>query len=199
MSLDEYDNREFDRGRCLLIEQIWLLAQAIFLSSWFPGSMFRVVLLRIFGARIGKGVVLKPGVRVKFPWRLTIGDYSWIGEDVWIDNLVTVTIGADCCISQAVYLCSGSHNWNSQGFDLITKPIVIQDKVWLAAKSVVGPGVTVREGAVLALGSVATRDLEPWRIHLGNPALPFKRRKRAKKPIGSKHADIHPRIEDVVY
>ena len=111
----------------------------------------------------GRGVVVKPGARIKFPWRLSIGDHSWIGEDAWIDNLAPVAIGADCCLSQGAYLCTGSHDWSRPSFDLLTKPIVVHDGAWIAARAVVGPGVTVGEGAVLCLGSTATRDLTPGR------------------------------------
>jgi putative colanic acid biosynthesis acetyltransferase WcaF len=133
--------------------------------------------LRLFGARIGKGVTVKPRVRVKFPWRLHVGDHSWIGEDVWLDNLAEIRIGDHCCISQSVYLCTGSHDWQRASFDLIVKPIVLEDEVWLAARSVVGPGVTIGRGAVLGLGSVATRNLLPCHIHQGVPAIPIKRRR----------------------
>jgi putative colanic acid biosynthesis acetyltransferase WcaF len=154
-----------------------MLVQALFVSSWIPGARHRRTILRIFGAKLGKGVNIKPGVKIKMPWRLEVGDYSWVGEDVWIDNMAPVTIGNHCCLSQSVYLCTGSHDWQAPGFDLITGPITICDKAWLGAKSMIGPGVTVGEGAVLTLGSVATKDLQPWWIHRGNPAVPFKERK----------------------
>jgi putative colanic acid biosynthesis acetyltransferase WcaF len=163
--LDRYDARGFDRGRSRIVEALWLICGGLFVSSGLPGSLLRVLILRAFGARIAPGVVIKPHVRVKFPWRLSIGAHSWIGEDVWIDNLAQVSIGAQCCISQAAYLCTGSHNWSKETFDLVTKPIVIEDKVWICAKTTIGPGVRVGEGAVLALGSVATRDLDPWTRH----------------------------------
>jgi putative colanic acid biosynthesis acetyltransferase WcaF len=163
--LDLFDAREFDRGRSRIVEALWLFCSGLFVSSGLPGSLLRVVILRAFGAHISTGVVIKPHVRVKFPWRLSIGAHSWIGEDVWIDNLAQVSIGAQCCISQAAYLCTGSHNWSRKTFDLVTKPIVIEDGAWICAKATVGPGVRVGEGAVLALGSVATRDLDPWICH----------------------------------
>jgi len=147
-----------------------MVIQWLLVSSWLPGSWHRVMLLRLFGANIDSGVVIKPRVRVKFPWRLQIGSNSWIGEQVWIDNLDWVTIGQNCCLSQSVYLCTGSHDWSSSSFDLIVKPIVIHDSVWLCANSTVGPGVVVNEGGILSLGSVASRDLEAWKIYRGNPA-----------------------------
>ena len=176
MRLNEFDNRSWNRGRPLFVELVWLVLSALFVSSWIPGSGHRKWLLRVFGAKIGNGVVIKPRVRVKFPWRLEIGDHAWIGEDAWIDNLADVTIGSDACISQGVYLCTGSHDWSSSRFDLITKPIVIGNSAWVSAKATVGPGVTVGEGAVLSLGGVATKDLEPWGIYAGNPATKLKTR-----------------------
>jgi putative colanic acid biosynthesis acetyltransferase WcaF len=174
--LDQFDNSGFSRGRPSWVEFLWLITQALFVRSWIPGAGHRCFLLRLFGARIGRGVNIKPGLRVKFPWRLTVGDFTWIGEDVWIDNLATVEIGANCCISQGTYLCTGSHDWSKPAFDLVTKSIMIRDGAWLAARSVVAPGVTVEEGAVLGLGSVATKNLEPWTICYGVPALPVRKR-----------------------
>ena len=132
--------------------------------------------MRLFGARIGNGVDIKPRVRIKFPWKLTVGDDSWIGEGVWIDNLADVKIGSHCCISQAAYLCTGSHDWSKPGFDLITASIDIKDGSWICARSIVGPGVATGEGSVLALGSVATRDLAPWSVYSGVPAVRIKTR-----------------------
>jgi putative colanic acid biosynthesis acetyltransferase WcaF len=174
--LAAYVPHGFVRGRPALVELLWIIVQALFVSSWVPGSWHRRALLRAFGARIGDRVVLKPGVRVKFPWRLTIGDNSWIGELTWIDNLADVRIGADCCISQGAYLCTGSHHWSQPGFDLITAPITLETGAWIAARACVGPGVTLGRGAVLGLGSVAGRDLDAWTIYAGIPAAPVRRR-----------------------
>jgi len=168
--------RDFARGRSALTELAWMVVQALFVSSFLPGSGHRRFLLRLFGAAIGQKVVLKPGIRVKFPWRLSIGDHSWIGEHAWIDNLAPVTIGNDCCVSQGAYLCTGSHDWTSSSFGLITRPITLEPGAWVAARAVVGPGVTVGRGAVLGLGSVATRDLKPWTVYAGVPATPIKQR-----------------------
>jgi putative colanic acid biosynthesis acetyltransferase WcaF len=184
--LADFAAPQFSRGRPAVIEALWLVVQWMFVASWLPGSAHRRLLLRLFGARIGKGVVIKQRVRVKFPWRLSVGDHTWIGEDVWIDNLALVTIGADCCLSQGAYLCTGSHDWSRSSFDLITKPIVIGEGAWIAARAVVGPGVEVGEGAVLGLGSAATRDLAPWQVHLGVPARPVaERRPRHAAPIAA--------------
>lgn len=133
-------------------------------------NSIKVSVLRFFGAKIGKGVVIKPGVNVKYPWLLTIGDYSWIGEDVWIDNLAQVTIGADCCISQGTLLLTGNHNYKLPTFDLIVKPIVIEDGAWVGAKCIVCPGVTVGSHAVLTVGTIATKSISGFGVYQGNPA-----------------------------
>ncbi len=175
-SLRNFRNPAFSRGRSRAAEALWLLAQVLFVSSWLPGSRHRRFLLRLFGARIGDGVVVKPGVRVKFPWRLAVGDHSWIGEDVWIDNLSPVSIGANCCLSQGAYLCTGSHDWTKRTFDLVTEGICVGDGAWIAARAVVGPGVSIGRGAVLGLASVAAGDIEEWAIYRGNPAVFAKKR-----------------------
>jgi putative colanic acid biosynthesis acetyltransferase WcaF len=192
MRLDLYSAKSFDRGRSAWLEALWLLAQRIFLSSPLSGTRLRVLVLRLFGARIGRGVVIKSGVRVKFPWRLQVGDHCWIGQDVWLDNLAEVHIGNHCCLSQGAYLCTGSHDWGRVGFDLVVKPIILEDEVWIAARAVMGPGVVARRGAVLGLGSVATHDLWPWYIHQGLPAVAVRRRRIAsipQQPSGL-HADV---------
>lgn len=174
--LGAYVPRNFTRGRPALVELAWIVVQAIFVSSFIPGSWHRRALLKAFGAKIGAKVVLKPGIRVKFPWRLSIGDNSWIGEHAWIDNLAQVTIGSDCCVSQDAYLCTGSHDWTTPGFDLITRPITLEPGAWVAARATVGPGVTVGRGAILGLGSTATGNLNPWMVYSGTPAIAVKQR-----------------------
>ena len=176
MRLADFNNDAFDRGRSALVEACWRIVEGIFFNSWLPGSSWRVWLLRRFGASVGQGVVIKPHVRVKFPWKLRIGDHSWIGESVWIDNLAEVSIGNNCCISQGAYLCTGSHRWDKQTFDLETKPIVIEDQCWVGAMARVAPGVTMGEGAVLAMGSLAVSKLDEWQIFSGSPATGSKKR-----------------------
>ena len=190
VQLSNYDNAGFARGRSPLIEALWILVAALFVSSPLPGSVHRRLILRLFGARVGKRVVIKPRVRVKFPWRLVIGEDAWIGESVWIDNLAHVRIGANVCISQGAYLCGGSHNWASPRFDLMTAPIKIEPGAWIAARAIIGPGVTVHAGAVLTLGSVATADLAAWTIHSGGPAQAVKAREFA--PSSGSHPRTAP-------
>ena len=167
--LGSYRNEWFDRGRPAVVEALWILA-SIFVSSSLPGSGPRVWLLKLFGARLGTGVVIKPGVKVKFPWRLEIGEHTWIGEGAWIDNLDWVRIGDNCCLSQGVYICTGSHDWSKSTFNLIVKPVSILDGSWLGASCQLAPGVTVGEDAVIAMGSTLVGDAEPSSVYQGNPA-----------------------------
>lgn len=176
MILNTFDSDSFDRGASLWREAAWLLVAGILFSSWLPGSGWRIFLLRRFGARIGSNVTFKPGVRVKFPWRLTIGEHCWIGESVWIDNLVEVTIGDHVCISQGAYLCTGSHDWSSERFDLIVRPIIIGARSWIGAKAVLAPGAHIGEGSVITLGTVAGGTLEPWHVHSGGVTMTKKPR-----------------------
>jgi putative colanic acid biosynthesis acetyltransferase WcaF len=177
MQLDRYIPTNYTPGAPYWKQLLWyFVGSPVVQSHWLPVSGFKVWVLRSFGATVGQGVRIKPGVRVKFPWRLIVGDYVWIGEDAWIDNLATVTIESQVCISQGVYLCTGNHNWSHPHFTLNTASIHIQTGSWLAAQSVVGPGVTIGEGAVLGLGSVTGRSLKPMTIYVGNPAEPIKAR-----------------------
>lgn len=169
MQLKKY-RTEFDRGAPRIVEALWYLLEGGLLSSIVPGSAWRAALLRLFGARIGKGVVLKPRLRVKFPWRLSIGDHVWLGEAVWIDNLAQVSVGHDSCISQGAYLCTGNHDWRKEGFDLRVSPIEIGDHCWVGAMAKLGPGCVVESGTVVSLGSVVSGRLQAWGIYSGAPA-----------------------------
>lgn len=177
VDLSSFDNSWYSPGRPAWLQILWFLGGLPLLrSSCIPSSGFRRGLLRLFGARIGKGVVIKPGVRVKYPWLLQVGDHTWIGEDAWIDNLAPVELGSNACLSQGVYLCTGNHDWTDPSFSLIVRPIVIHDGAWLGAKTVIGPGVEVAECAVAAAGSVVTRNLEASIVYAGNPAVAVRTR-----------------------
>ena len=154
----------------------WYVLHAIFIHSAFPFSSFKVFLLRLFGASIGTSVTIKPNVTIKYPWHLTIGNHVWIGEQVWIDNLSRVTIKNNCCVSQGAMLLCGNHDYSKTSFDLIVKDITLEEGVWIGAKSIVCPGVSIGSHSVLTVNSVATRNLEPWGIYQGNPAIKIKER-----------------------
>jgi len=168
--LAAYDNSWYQPGPRWKI-LLWFFCNAIFLHSYFPFPIFvKRWVLRAFGATLGEGVVLKPGINIKYPWLLFVGNHVWIGEHVWIDNLAPVRIGDNCCLSQGAMLLTGNHDYRRPTFDLIVKPIVLEEGVWIGARSVVCPGVTCQSHAVLAVGSVATRALEAYGIYQGNPA-----------------------------
>jgi putative colanic acid biosynthesis acetyltransferase WcaF len=162
---------DYNPRKSLLIRAVWfLLGSPIVSAKWLPLSLPRRGLLRLFGAKIGRGVILRPRVRVKNPWMLTVGEYSMIGEDVWIDNLAPITIGSHVCISQGAYLCTGNHDWSSPSFRYRLGEIHIGHGAWIGAKAIVGPGVSIGECAVVCLGSVAIKDIGVREIHAGNPA-----------------------------
>ncbi|MBC7572153.1 MAG: colanic acid biosynthesis acetyltransferase WcaF [Spirosoma sp.] len=151
---------------------VWFIVNALFIKSYLPVPVsVKVMLLRWFGARIGTGCVVKPGVNIKYPWLLTVGNQVWIGEQVWIDNLSAVTIGNNVCLSQGAMLLTGNHNYRRSTFDLTTQHITLQDGVWIGAKAIVCAGVTCGSHAVLAVGSVATQSMNDYGIYQGNPAV----------------------------
>lgn len=185
--LSSFNNEWYLPGRSSFWQATWFLVGSPLLrSAVIPFSGFRTRLLRLFGAEIGKGVVIKPGVRVKYPWRLRIGSYSWLGEDSWIDNLANVEIGSNVCLSQDTYLCTGNHDWTDPSFGLIVKPICVEDGAWIGARSIVCPGVHVGQAAVVSAGSVVNRNVPPDEIHSGNPAAFVRRRKVQETRSGQK-------------
>ena len=170
--LSKYNNSWYKPGAGRVTRFFWYFANAWILNSaWLPISGIKVALLALFGARIGKGVIIKPSVNIKYPWRLKLGDNVWIGENVWIDNLDDVFIGANCCISQGAMLLCGNHNYKADTFDLVTGTVILEDCVWIGANAIVCPGVTCKSHSVLAVGSVANKDLEAYGIYQGNPAV----------------------------
>lgn len=175
--LSAYNNDWYNPGASTLKRTLWYCVNAsVFINPLNPVSSLKVKLLRLFGARVGKGVTLKPNINIKYPWLLEIGDHVWIGEGVWIDNLAPVSIGNHVCISQGALLLTGNHNYKKKTFDLMVGKITLADGAWIGAKSVVCPGVTCGSHSVLAVGSVAVKDLKPYFIHQGNPAVPVRER-----------------------
>lgn len=164
----KYDNSWYHPGGSFLKRLIWYFTNLLIIKNhWNPVNSLKVMTLRMFGAKIGRRVVIKPGVNVKYPWFLEIGDYTWVGEDVWIDNLAKVKIGSNCCISQGAMLLCGNHNYKKSTFDLIVRPIIVEDGAWVGAKSVLCPGVTAKSHSVLSVGSVANKDLDEFGIYKG--------------------------------
>lgn len=177
VNLRNYDNSWYHPGRSVLWRALWLfLGSPVLRSRLIPWSALRRCLLRLFGARIGQRVVIKPGVEIKYPWLLVVGDDCWIGEECWIDNLTTVTLGSNVCVSQGAYFCTGNHDWGDPRFGLMISPITLLDGAWAGAKSVLLPGVVLGAGAVAAAGSVVTGHIPDYEIYAGNPAAFVKRR-----------------------
>jgi putative colanic acid biosynthesis acetyltransferase WcaF len=173
MRLEGYTTGGFDRGAPRWKELLWVLAKVVFFENGLPWpSALRVALLRAFGATAGRGVVIRSRVNITFPWRLTMGDHVWLGEEVLILSLAPVTLESDVCISQRAFLCTGSHRFHSPGFDLVTKAITIRRGSWIAAQAFIAPGVSIGPESMVAAGSLVTRDVEPGKVVAGNPAQP---------------------------
>jgi putative colanic acid biosynthesis acetyltransferase WcaF len=165
LDLSNFNNASFDRGAPAWKEALWWLCRSLFFAPWFPiPSPVKVAVLRFFGAKVGTGVVIRSRVNITFPWKLAIGDHVWIGDEVFILSLDEVRIGSNTCISQRAFLCTGSHDFRKETFDLITGPIAIGDGCWIAAGAFIGPGAVVPAGTMVkayavwrTTGTVAAR------------------------------------------
>lgn len=175
-NLATFNNSWYNTGASFIARINWYLINAVFFKSAFPINGVKIVLLKMFRARIGKNVVIKPHVNIKYPWRLNIDNNVWIGEHVWIDNLADVCIEDNVCLSQGAMLLCGNHNYKKESFDLITGNITLKKGSWIGAKSIVCPGVTVGSHAVLTVGSVATKNMNDYMVYQGNPAQAVKER-----------------------
>lgn len=165
------------RGRSAFIVQLWWIVQST-LFAWSPQFLYgwRVFLLHIFGAKVGKGVLVRPSVQITYPWKVTLGDYSRLGDRTVLYSLGEITIGSNSVISQGSYLCAGGHDYSSITFDIYEKPIIIEDQVWLAADVFVAPGIRVGYGSVVGARSTVLKDLPSGMICYGNPAKPIRPR-----------------------
>jgi putative colanic acid biosynthesis acetyltransferase WcaF len=171
-----FNNSWYKPGSFLKIF-IWYFINVLFFQNPLnPFSGLKVFILKIFGAKIGNNVLLKPSINIKYPWKLTIGDYAMIGENVWIDNLDDVIIGNNVCLSQGVMLLCGNHNYNKSSFDLMIGKIILEDGVWLGAKSIVCSNVICKSHSILTVNSTATHNLEPYSIYRGTPAVKIRDR-----------------------
>lgn len=155
MNLAKFDNSAFCRGASRGREMLWWVARSLFFAPWLPvPSRLKVVVLRWFGARLGRGVVIRSRVNITFPWRFECGDHVWIGDEVLILSLDRVRLGSHVCLSQRAFLCTGSHDFTKETFDLITRPIEIGDGCWIAAQALVPPGAVVPPGTMVRAGEV---------------------------------------------
>lgn len=175
--LDKSKTPKNFRGRNAFFVQLWWIVQSLFFNT-SPQFMygFRRFLLRLFGAKIGKKVIIRPTVRTTYPWKVTIGDYSLIGDDVVLYSLGEIEIGSHVVISQKSYLCGGSHDYTKQDFPIYSKKITIEDQCWLAADVFVAPGVTIGKGTVVGSRSSVYKDLPENKVCMGNPAKIVKER-----------------------
>ena len=151
----------YDKGRPRAVQAAWFAVLNLVFRCWWCPSSLRVALLRAFGADIAPGVLIRHGVRVLWPWKLRVGANSWIGEGAWLLNLEPVTIGANVCISQDAFLCTGSHDYGDRSFGYRNAPITVDDGAWVAARAIVLPGVSVGRDAVVSAGTVLAQDLPP--------------------------------------
>ena len=165
------------RGRPGWYVQLWWIVESLFFKT-SPQFMYgwRRFLLRAFGASIGKNVIIRPSVHTQFPWKVKIGDSSWIGDGVVLYSLGDITIGNNVVVSQKSYLCTGSHDYEAFDFPIYSKPIMIEDNCWIATDVYVGPGVTIEKGTVVGARSAVFKSLPGNKICLGSPARPIKDR-----------------------
>jgi len=177
MKLSQFSNTTLPSFRIKIKYGLWLIiSNYIFLTNIpFPNSI-KVYILKLFGAKIGKNTVIKPFVKIKFPWFLNLNDYVWLGENVWIDNLSLVSIGSNVCISQNSIILTGNHNYKVDSFDLMTKPIVVEDEVWIGANCFITNGITLKKKSVILVSSTIIQSTEEGGIYKGNPAVKLKNR-----------------------
>ena len=170
--LSTYDNSWYSPKAGWIKRTLWHFTNhLIFNNGLFPFSSVKILILRLFGAKVRSGVNIKPSVNIKYPWLLKVGENTWIGENVWIDNLTSVEIGNNVCLSQGAMLLTGNHNYKLSTFDLMIGEIILEDGVWIGARSVVCPGVTCFSHSILSINSVATKNLDAFGIYQGNPAV----------------------------
>jgi len=165
------------RGKSKFIVQSWWMVQGV-LFRLSPQFMYgwRRFLLRLFGAIIGENVLIRPTVKILYPWKLIVGDWSWIGDEVTLYNMETINIGENCVISQKSYLCTSSHDHTKSSFDIFAQPIDIKNETWIASDVFIAPGVTIGQGTVVGFRSTVNKDLPPQMVCYGNPAKPIKPR-----------------------
>jgi putative colanic acid biosynthesis acetyltransferase WcaF len=171
------------RGQNAVLVQLWWLVQGLLFRP-SPQFMYgwRRFLLRLFGAKIGAGVVIRPTATITYPWKVTIGDFSWIGDEVTLYSLGEIIIGKNTVISQRSYICTGAHDYNKLAFDIYAKPIRIGDQAWVATDVFIAPGVSIGNGAVVGVRSTVLNDLPEGMICFGSPAKPVRARVKQSTP-----------------
>lgn len=173
VDLRKYNQSGYDRGKPGWFVLLWWFIQAItFPLTPQPLYGLRRLILRLFGAHVGKGVIIRPTARFTYPWKIAIGDYSWIGDDVVLYSLDRIEIGQHCVISQKSYLCTGTHDIQDPTFGLKTGSIAISNGAWVAADCFVGPGVDIGANAVIGARSSVFEDMPAGQVCLGTPCRP---------------------------
>ncbi len=166
-SLRGFRGDGYDKGRSKLVQALWFACMNLVWAKWWCPPRARPAILRLFGAEVGTNVFIRHRVRVLWPWKLTVGDDVWIGEDAWLLDLEPITIGHDVCVSQGAFLCTGSHDRRSPTFEYDNGPIAVEPGSWIGARATVLRGVTVGAGAVVAAGAVVRTDVPPGALHAG--------------------------------
>jgi putative colanic acid biosynthesis acetyltransferase WcaF len=163
------------RGRSAVMVQMWWLVQAT-LFAFSPQFMYgwRRWLLRLFGARVGQGVLVRPSAKVTYPWKVSIGDFSWIGDDVVLYSLGEIEIGDNAVVSQRSYLCAASHDYTQPNFPIYDLKVCIGSQAWLATDVFVAPGISIGKGVVVGARSSVFQDLPDMTVCVGNPAKVIK-------------------------
>ena len=176
-NLNEYKTPKGFRGKSAIMVQLWWIVQSMFFRL-SPQVLYgwRRFLLRCFGAKIGKNVIIRPSAQITYPWKVSIGDNSWIGDDVVLYSLGEIEIGSNTVISQRSYICTGSHHYNSENFEIYSKKISIGNKCWLAADVYVAPSVIIGDFTVVGARSSVFKDLPSNKVCKGNPARPYQDR-----------------------
>lgn len=173
IDLTTYDIANFERGKPSWLVMLWWLIQAIaFPLSLHNFNLWRCLWLRLFGAKIGKGVVIRPSARFLYPWKVEIGDYSWIGDDVVFYSVDNIIVGSHCVISQKSYLCTGSHDLSNSSFALITAPINIGNGTWVATDCFIAPGVNIGSNSVIGARSSVMKSIPSQQVAWGTPCVP---------------------------
>lgn len=177
IDLSKYDQSWYSKERSNAVVLLWWFIQGtVFRFSIHNMYAWRAFLLRCFGAKIGKNVLIRSSAKFTYPWKVTIGDNSWIGDNVQFYSLDKIIIGNDCVVSQESYLCTGTHDIKDEKFGLLTKPIVVKDGAWIASDVFVYPGITIYEMGVVAARSTVVKDVPYNEVHMGAPAKFIKKR-----------------------
>ncbi|MGK7949430.1 MAG: hormogonium polysaccharide biosynthesis acetyltransferase HpsU [Xenococcaceae cyanobacterium] len=181
VDLSKYEQSGFERGRAGWFVFLWWMVQSIaFPLSLHNFNFLRCSLLRLFGAKIGKKVIIRPTARFTYPWKVEIGDYSWIGDNVVFYSIDRIHIGSHSVVSQKCYLCTASHDFTDEAFGLITAPLKIGNGVWIATDCFVAPGVTIGDNAVIGARSTVFKDIPSRAVAWGSPCLPRYKREMKK-------------------